>query len=371
MRVTIVALLVAFAPLTSIATDPVVGDRVFVKAGAVAKNGDAVVDIELISFPATVEDIDGELLWLARAWVRKSDVMSVDEALAAYSETVMREPSNVSAWRNRAYVWLVKNQPDKAMDDCNQAIRLDSKNSVNYIARAWAWIFKDRYEKSFQDCTTAIKLDPKSAHGYRVRGASWACQGDYRNAIKEFTEAIRLDPGDIDSYSARASARSEADVNGAIKDYTQVIRLDPKNAAAFHERGSLFEGTGDFGSALSDYGDNHRLNPKSAAVCNNIARILSACPDDRYRDGKKAVEYATKACKLRGREFWGDLSWLAAAYAESGDFANAVKWAEKALAMAPEYAKDDFDERLELYRANKPCRDMSLKYHFGKGGGAK
>jgi len=48
---------------------------------------------------------------------------------------------------------------------------------------------------------------------------------------------------------------------------------------------------------------------------------------------------------------------LTAVYAEIGDFAKAVKWETKAVAMAPENARDECSSRLELYRSKQAYRE--------------
>ena len=60
------------------------------------------------------------------------------------------------------------------------------------------------------------------------------------------------------------------------------------------------------------------------------AIVLAACPDARIRDGKKALEFAKKACELGNYGSFG-LQALAEAYAENGQFDEAIRWQKKAL----------------------------------------
>ena len=66
-------------------------------------------------------------------------------------------------------------------------------------------------------------------------------------------------------------------------------------------------------------------------LLNNFAWVLATSPDDKLRDGERAVKMATEACELTGYETPHILSTLAAAYAETGDFENANKWSQKAV----------------------------------------
>ena len=67
--------------------------------------------------------------------------------------------------------------------------------------------------------------------------------------------------------------------------------------------------------------------------------------------------HATKACQLSEWKDIDALDTLAAAYAESGDFADAVKWQTKARDLAPANDKADLQSRLGLYQAHKPYRE--------------
>ncbi len=116
---------------------------------------------------------------------------------------------------------------------------------------------------------------------------------------------------------------------------------------------------GEYVTAITDFTEAIKLDPKSNAYSYNaFAWIAATCSDERYRDGNVAVTNATKACELTAWKTWSYVATLAAAYAESSDFANAIKWQEKAIELATkEQDKQSGQERLELYFAGKPYRE--------------
>lgn len=86
------------------------------------------------------------------------------------------------------------------------------------------------------------------------------------------------------------------------------------------------------------------------------AWLKATCPVDEYRDGAAAVLDVQKACDLTG---WDDpraLHILAAAYAESADIENALKWAQRAQELSPDETKEGLDAFLDLDRERKPFR---------------
>src|SRR5205823_551843 len=110
--------------------------------------------------------------------------------------------------------------------------------------------------------------------------------------------------------------------------------------------------------ALADYSEAIRLDPKDADAYNNRAWLWATCPEAKFRDGRRAVESATRGCELSGWKGAAYVATLAAACAEAGDFSAAVKWQEKAnvLYIDPK-DKDKGRKRLELYKSKKPYHE--------------
>jgi tetratricopeptide (TPR) repeat protein len=118
------------------------------------------------------------------------------------------------------------------------------------------------------------------------------------------------------------------------------------DAKVFDMRATFHYVEKNYAKARDDFQAALKLSPNELNTLNNLAWMEATCPDAEYRDGKAAVERATKVCQLSGWRLKEYASTLAAAYAENGDF-------DKAIAIAEKYE----DERLEQYRQRKPVRE--------------
>ena len=130
-------------------------------------------------------------------------------------------------------------------------------------------------------------------------------------------------------------------------------------ATALTNRGLVETRRGNWQRAIEDYREALRLQPKLATAHNNLAWLLAACPVDSLRNGQEAVEHATWACKATGWNTMSCLGTLAAACAEVGDFGQAMRWQERALAdpaYRQMYGEATVSGRLRLYEQGLPCR---------------
>lgn len=116
---------------------------------------------------------------------------------------------------------------------------------------------------------------------------------------------------------------------------------------------------GRYTNALDICRQSLRMDPKDDVSYNGLAWIEATCPDASVRDGRTAVANAAKACQLTGWHSGECLDTLAAAYAECGDFTNAIIYEKRALAVRslPPATQKSRRERLSLYEESQPFRD--------------
>lgn len=211
------------------------------------------------------------------------------------------------------------------------------------------------YDEAIKQFDEAIELEPNKATYYLSRGLSFDAKGEFEQAIDDYTRCLKLNPEMTRALCCRAGLLAEIGKDDeSIKDAEASIALDPKDPRNHQQRGGLMERKKEFAAAIRDYEASVRVDPEYAAGHNAVAWVLATCPDDKLRNGIRAVTAATKACKLTNWVSSGELDTLAAACAEKGDFKNAVRWQTKVVEFDDPQFGEEQKARLKLYEAKKP-----------------
>ena len=139
-----------------------------------------------------------------------------------------------------------------------------------------------------------------------------------------------------------------------------------KEAKEQYAQGLAFQKAGLIKEAVAKYEQATAGFVDCAEALNHFAWFLSAYPDASWRDGKRAVSLglrAVAAARVQGqpRLIADCLDTLAVAYAEAGDFDNAVATATKAVETAQEgkwtSRVKEFSQRLALFKAHQAYHD--------------
>jgi tetratricopeptide (TPR) repeat protein len=258
----------------------------------------------------------------------------------------------------RGVALLDAKQYDQAIREFDEGIRLDPNSPSLFTARGLAWFGMGNVDRALADFDEAIRLDPRYARAYYERGSLRRTMGQLDAALRDLDEAVRLDPEYPPALNNRGIARHKAgDSARAIADFDEAIRLDPKFTDALENRGWIRYELGDVAKSLADVDEAIRLKPDGPAAYRWRGWVRATANDPAFRNGALAVADATRACELTSWQNPEYFPALAAAYAENGQFDEAVRWQMKSLCDdLPEGVKSGLRERLALFKARKPYR---------------
>jgi protein O-mannosyl-transferase len=167
-----------------------------------------------------------------------------------------------------------------------------------------------------------------------------------------------------DNYFAHASLADllmrRGRVNEAIQYSEEALRIRPNDADAQNNLGLALLQTGDWKRAVAHLKKALDVDPGHMNAEVNLAWVLATAPDASMRDGEKAVQLAEDVVQRAGHPNAIVLRTLAAAYAETGRFNDAIQTAQQAIEIARATGNEgliaDLERSIAAFQLNQPIR---------------
>ena len=291
-----------------------------------------------------------------------SRLRKFDEALAALDKARELRPKATGPLIEQARIHALRGNNAAALHTLEQAAELDPDDLNAVLLRAAVYQEMGSNDKALADLDRLLKAKPGLAPAVRMRAMMLAGGGKLSAAIEEMEKLRKENPKDS------AAAMQLAMFYAADQQFIKAIELYTQSLAAGKDdvfkilrgRGDAYLGIGKHAEAIADFDKAYKLDEKDPGLLNNFAWVLATSPDDKLRDGKRAVTLATAACQLTNFRQAHILSTLAAAFAETGDFKKAIEWSEKSVVLAENEQKVGLRKELASYQASKPWRERQL-----------
>jgi predicted Zn-dependent protease len=150
-------------------------------------------------------------------------------------------------------------------------------------------------------------------------------------------------------------------VDDALRHFDKALQTDPLNPDANYNLALFLSKLDRTADAIKHYSEALRLKPYYEYAANNLAWIYSTHENPSFRNGEKAVKLAELICDMGGCSDPAMLDTLAAAYAETGRFQDALRTAREAVDLAElsgdENLAKEIKNRIRLYQSNRPFRE--------------
>ncbi len=191
-------------------------------------------------------------------------------AVADVEKALELNPSSINARLIHSDLMMTfGNDPQAALADMDEAIRLRPQMSGLFINRAFIRYKLDDYYGAMADYDYAVTLEPTNVTALYNRALLRAEVHDLNRAAADFDKVLELDPDNYRALFNRAVIRRDlGDLNGAVADLDRLIEVFPEFSAAWFMRFDVRRTRGDRG-AQADYNKSIALATKNVAAKDN------------------------------------------------------------------------------------------------------
>jgi tetratricopeptide (TPR) repeat protein len=286
------------------------------------------------------------------------------EAVAQYRELVRLRPNDGAAHRNLGKALSQSGATDEAIVEFKEALRIRSNDPDASYSLGNAFLQKNELVQSIEYFRKTIQAQPAHAAAHYNLGIALQRSGQLDQAIEEFRQTINLQPQHFDAHNNLAIALSKTgQLQEAIAAEQSALRIKPENAEFHSNLASIFLQTGQVADAVAQWREAVRLQPDKLGPQISLAWVLATTSDSKVRNGAEALDLAQRAHRAAGDRNLMASRVLAAAFAEQGQFAQAIETARDGMRRADAAGQfslvGSLQEDLVLYQQGIPLRESA------------
>ena len=297
------------------------------------------------------------------AWLANALLLSghPNEAREIISKTVADNPRDFRCHLVLGAVCDKLGKTDEALAETRRAVELGPE-SMEAIQQLTSMLARAGLVQEASAATReGLAVEPRDVFLHDLLGRLLIQQAERGAAREQFEMAATLDPDFAPAHLHLGQLLLEqGDYVNAGSQFIEYRRRQPDDPEGFDMVGLAHAGLGNYGKALTNLLEAARLAPENATILGNLAWLESTAPAPEFRNGPQAVQIAERACALTGRQNGKLLGVLAAACAETGRFADAIRTAQESIALAQAAGNKPVEtmgrQMLAEFQANRPFR---------------
>jgi tetratricopeptide (TPR) repeat protein len=284
---------------------------------------------------------------------------NVDGAITCFKKALQIKPGYAEAHNNLGNALYQKGSVDEAIVEDQAALQIWPTFAEAHYNLGSALFRKGRADEAIVQYQKALQSKPDYAEAHFSLGAALRQTGRVDEAIAQYQEALRLQPALAEAHNDLGTAlRRKGRVDEAILHYQKALEIMPANESIHVNLANALLQNGAVDQAILHFQNALRLDPADVEVQNNLAWLLATSAQPSLRNAGQAIQLARRANELTGGKNPVVLGTLAAAFAEGGQFDDARRSAQAAIAAAQASGQQQLVERLNgqlrLYEAGTP-----------------
>jgi tetratricopeptide (TPR) repeat protein len=243
----------------------------------------------------------------------------------------------------------------------DHTLNVTSENYLAHTKLGEVLLEHDKIAEAIRHYLEAVRIEPYFVQAHLNLGDAYAGLGNNEDAIYYYNEALKKKPNYAKAQNNLGNVMArKGNFKTAVYHYNEALKINPNYAGAYYNLGKIDANQGKIEDAILHYRKALILNPIMTEALYNLSWIFATHKNKKFRDDKEAIRLAEELCRITQNNQPLALDALAAAYAETGRYDDAVLTAKKGLKLSllsgPKELVLGLKKRLRLYQEKRPYR---------------
>jgi tetratricopeptide (TPR) repeat protein len=153
-----------------------------------------------------VEQVDSNKYTQDAEYFLKVAMQQITPTEYQYALANIQKAIDINSDYSEAYIvrysmiYLPLGYYQEVIHDCDQILRINSKNAETLNDRGWAYAQLGYHLQALQDYDLALMINPNLEVTYMNRGISYLALSNYQKASGDFQKVITINPNSIEAY---------------------------------------------------------------------------------------------------------------------------------------------------------------------------
>ena len=220
-------------------------------------------------------------------------------SISDFTVCVEKEPKHAEGYERRAEVYITMNQFKEALDDLNNALRLQPSSRLRFSSGIVHLLLENfaeaevEFKKNLEE--DSDDKGPVYILTYFHLGLAQYYRGRLRNSIEVFKEVLKLQPDYVEACVSLGQAYKElGNFKAARSRFDQALSLNPNHTLSLQLKGSLLYHSGDPESSRTVLQQCLRVDPENSS-CQYLLALSNVALGQFYNGVKLSTKVMIKS----------------------------------------------------------------------------
>jgi tetratricopeptide (TPR) repeat protein/ribonuclease BN (tRNA processing enzyme) len=205
----------------------------------------------------------------------------IEKAIDNFNSALNIDSEYVDALNYKAVALIYSEKYEDAIKYCDKVIDINSTYLLAYQNKGVALYYLERYEESIDNYNEIIKATTNEfkdliRNAWYNKGISLYCLEKYEESLDCFNKALSIDPNSPKAWNFKGLVYKKlGKYEEAIECFNESINLDPNYFHSWTNMGVTYHKLGNYEKSLECYNNSLRIKENKIALNNRILALLN------------------------------------------------------------------------------------------------